>query len=268
MLASFSKIYVTILKFLFKTNYWINRKKFRENFYRSLEEVKLEYRTRNELYRYCDYLFNYGLDKDVQEHRLYFSRDSRGFGEDALHAMWSLIFRDYKPINCLEIGVYRGQVISLWALLSEKNKYGAIISGISPFSSAGDGVSNYLKNLNYKEDILFNYSKFSNNKPILFEGYSNDDKSIEFINSTEWDLIYIDGSHDYEIALSDYKSSLKALKQGGLLVLDDSSLFTDYKPSKFSFAGHPGPSKIVSEIAMNEMEFIAGVGHNNIFRKK
>jgi hypothetical protein len=50
--------------------------------------------------------------------------------------------------------------------------------------------------------------------------------------------------------------------------MDDSSLFTEYKPDNSSFAGHPGPSRIVTERAMLELSFLGGVGHNNVFIKK
>ena len=84
----------------------------------------------------------YLLPRVIRVHRKYFSRKSRGFGEDAFHAAWEYIFRKYHLSNCLEIGVYRGQTISLWALLSRLQKRQVSIVGISPLSSAGDSVSN------------------------------------------------------------------------------------------------------------------------------
>jgi hypothetical protein len=78
-------------------------------------------------------------------------------------------------------------------------------------------------------------------------------------------VIYVDGNHDYEVALADYKVCRDALAQDGLLVMDDSSLHTDYSPAKFSFAGHPGPSRVVKELAFSELRFLGGVGHNNVF---
>ncbi|MHA8080642.1 class I SAM-dependent methyltransferase [Aquirufa regiilacus] len=257
-----------INKFRFNLQYWKNASKYNAAFEASLTEIKSQFKSRNEIYRFMNYLFNFGLNKEIKAHRSYFSLESRGFGEDALHAMWWILFREFKPKTCLEIGVYRGQVISLWALLAKINNQDINISGISPFSSAGDGVSEYLQSLDYQQDVKKNYAKYSDLTPKLFQGFSNDDASIKFIESETWDLIYIDGSHDYEVALSDYEVCKKVLPVGGLLILDDSSLYTDYNPQKFAFAGHPGPSKIVLENAMKEMDFIIGVGHNNVFRKR
>ena len=87
----------------------------------------------------------------------------------------------------------------------------------------------------------------------------------------KWDLIYIDGSHDYEVVKSDVDISIMSLNDGGLLVLDDSSLYQDYYPEKIktkTFAGHPGPSKVLNELIKNkEMNFLIGVGHLNLLIK-
>lgn len=263
-----SQLLSLIDKFQFNLQYWKNTSKYNAGFGASLIEINSQFPTRNEVYRFMNYLFNFGLQNEIKAHRNYFSLESRGYGEDALHAMWWMLFREFQPKSCLEIGVYRGQVISLWALLAKLNKQEIKISGISPFSSAGDGVSEYLKSLDYLHDVKKNYALYSDLPPKLFQGFSNDEASIKFIESEELDLIYIDGSHDYEVALSDYEICKKVLPIGGLLILDDSSLYTDYDPPKFAFAGHPGPSKIVLENAMKEMDFIVGVGHNNVFRKR
>jgi hypothetical protein len=44
----------------------------------------------------------------LREPRHYFNQCRRGFGEDAFHAMWFLLFRQFRPVSFLEIGVYRG----------------------------------------------------------------------------------------------------------------------------------------------------------------
>jgi hypothetical protein len=69
------------------------------------------------------------------------------------------------------------------------------------------------------------------------------------------------------VALADYEACVANLADGGLLVMDDSSLYTEYRPPRFAFAGHPGPSRVVQERAMKELRFLGGVGHNNVFIK-
>lgn len=246
--------------------YSIHRDKFSNDFIFS-EAVK-KFSNRNELYKYMHHYLEYIAPKKIRSHRRYYAKNMRGFGEDALHGMWCTIFKEFKPKVALEIGVYRGQVISLWGVLAEINKFTCEIHGISPFSSAGDEISTYLSHLDYFQDTLSSNRNFNLPDPHLLKALSTDINAIEYIKSRSWDLIYIDGNHDYEVALADYEICVSSLSDGGLLVMDDSSLYTDFSPPCFSFAGHPGPSRVVSERAMNELHFLGGVGHNNVFQKR
>jgi hypothetical protein len=226
------------------------------------------YPNRNELHAYAHHYYNYICPKILREHRKYFSNHGRGFGEDAFHAMWWLLIREFQPVSCLEIGVYRGQVISLWALINKLLGTRSDIHGISPFAPIGDSVSKYMQNIDYMEDTKKAFVTFELEAPILVSALSTDTIAVDHICGREWDLIYIDGSHDFEVVTADYKQCVKQLRSGGLLVMDDSSLGTDFNPPLFSFAGHPGPSLVVQELAMKELSFIGAVGHNNIFLKK
>ena len=143
-----------------------------------------------------------------------------------------------------------------------------ILHGISPFTPAGDKVSVYLRDIDYLTDTLEHHRHFGLQAPTLIRALSTDPDAVEYIRTGRWDLIYIDGNHDYDVALADYQICRDSLADGGLLVMDDSSLYTDYQPPLFSFAGHPGPSRVVQELAMKELNFIGAVGHNNVFMKK
>ena len=246
---------------------WFSRsqKSFSEDM--SFTKAAERYIGRNELHAYMHHYHHQLCPNELQQHRAYFKQESRGFGEDAFHAMWFTLLREYHPQECLEIGVYRGQVISLWALIARLLGYSSNIHGISPFTPAGDQVSDYLKNIDYQGDTLEHHRHFGLPPPTLTMAFSTDIDAKEYIASRKWNLIYIDGNHDYEVALSDYEICKDSLAVGGLLVMDDSSLYTDYAPPRFSFAGHPGPSRVVQERAIKELHFIGGVGHNNVFFK-
>ncbi len=245
---------------------WMSRKQSALLLDLTFSEAAKLYQDRNAMHSYMHHHFRHICPLSVKQHRKYFKENKRGFGEDAFHSMWYCLFKELKPVKCLEIGVYRGQAISLWALLSRLFNYDCNIHGISPFTQAGDEVSKYLTNVDYESDTIKNHKQFNLPTPGLLKAFSTEEEAKFLINSKKWDLIYIDGSHDYEVALSDYECCKNALSEKGILVIDDSSLYTDYVPPSFSFAGHPGPSRIVNELAMKELYFVGAVGHNNIFR--
>lgn len=233
----------------------------------SFSNMALRFPGRNAMYKYAVHYYTHHLPLELKGHRRYFKKSRRGFGEDAFHTMWWLFLREYRPKLCLEIGVYRGQVISLWALIAQILKFPCEIHGISPFIPLGDTVSVYRKGSDYLEDTLDSFKFFNLPEPILVKALSTDPAAIEHIDGRSWDLIYIDGSHDYEIVLADYRRCRDHLAPGGLLVIDDASLGTPFRAPLYSFAGHPGPSRVATEFAMKEMKFLGAVGHNNVFRK-
>lgn len=233
----------------------------------SIKKITEKYDNQNEVYNYFHHYFWNKSPHWLIEHREYFKTDFRGFGEDAFHAMWYFIFKEFSPQKALEIGIYRGQVISLWGLISEKLNVNSDIRGISPFSPAGDQVSVYLKNINYYDDVIKNCSHFNKKLPQLYRGYSTDKEMIAKIESEKWDLIYIDGNHDYEIVKKDFEICSNSLNKNGLIVLDDSSLYTEFKPKSYATAGHPGPSRLAQEIDLSNFEEILAVGHNRVFKK-
>lgn len=221
-----------------------------------------------DLYLYLHHYFFHLLPVRARHHRQYFSVQQRGFGENAFHAMWYLLLREYRPGRCLEIGVYRGQTISMWALYGDLLSFDIAVTGISPFSPTGDSVSRYPRSIDYYADTLDNFAKMGLPAPRLIRALSSDAQARDAIAAQAWDLIFIDGNHDYDVAVQDYEACVRALPPGGMLVIDDSSLYTDYVPPWYSFAGHPGPSRIVRDRAAHELIRVATVGHNNIFRKE
>jgi hypothetical protein len=218
-----------------------------------------------DMYGYFNFRFKWTSPKWIKAHRHYFVSEARGYGEDPFHIVWFDIFTHFKPESALEIGVYRGQTISLWTLISKTLELKTEIFGISPLNNAGDALSIY-PDLDYEKDIKENFAKFSLEFPRLVKALSTDFEAEEFIKSRLWDLIYIDGGHDFDVVLHDYKIALKQLNVGGILCLDDSSLYSKFKIDGI-FKGHPGPSKVVHDFAEKEMRHLLTVGHNNFYIK-
>jgi cephalosporin hydroxylase len=207
------------------------------------------------------------LPASLKEHRSYFVAGHRGFGEDAFHVMWWMLFREFRPARFLEIGVYRGQTLSLAALLQRELGINGSVTGISPFTASGDTVSRYREQVDYLADTKANFAHFGLVEPELVQAFSTDMAATERVERESWDAIYIDGNHDYEVAHSDWNLCAGHLAAGGLIVLDDSAINTAYRAPAFATAGHPGPSRVALEVNMNEFREILRVGHNRVFQK-
>ena len=215
----------------------------------------------------CFRFFHQRLSPELRDHRSYFTSEGRGFGEDAFHVLWFLLFREFKPKNFLEIGVFRGQTLSLAALLARRNGVPCDVCGISPFSQAGDSVSRYRQDVDYHQDTLKNFEHFKLAPPQLLRAFSTDPEARCFIASKEWDIIYIDGNHDYEIARQDWELCSRHLSARGIIVLDDSGLTSSFHPPAFATGGHPGPSRLAQEIDRTQFRELLQIGHNRAFQK-
>lgn len=212
------------------------------------------------------YIFN--LPSQLRSHKRYFRKESRGFGENAFHTLWYMLYEKYKFLNFLEIGIYRGQTISLLALIAKLKDKNIFLQGISPFDNTGDKVSGY-KELDYLKDVLDNFEYLSLEKPKLLRAFSTDPSAVELISSKYWDCIYIDGSHDIEIVKKDWLICSQHIRIGGVVVFDDAALYTAYRPPFFAFKGHPGPSTVADGIEENNSNYkeILRVGHNRVFER-
>jgi predicted O-methyltransferase YrrM len=218
-------------------------------------------------YRDCFRYFHLQSPAELQAHRHYFQSSQLGFGDDAFHVMWFLLFRKYKPRIFLEIGVYRGQVLSLAALLQRQLGFQGEVVGISPFEALGDSVSKYDTEIDYLADTRANFAHFNLPEPHLLKARSADSAALNLIASRKWDCIYIDGSHDYQIAKADWNICSSHINKGGLIVLDDAGLGTEFEPPIFSMKGHPGPSRVADEIDRTKFREVLQVGHNRVFEK-
>lgn len=239
-------------------NYVLTHKKIKRSMKRRLHLGK-------DTYKYYDFKYRWFSSHWLKSHKKYFSRGQRGFGERPFHAAWNDIFKEFKPRYVMEIGVYRGQIISLWKLIADKNSFPIEVYGITPLENMNDSVSTYI-DIDYEQDIKENFNKFNLSQPNILRARSTDMEAKTLIASRKWDLIYIDGNHDYDIVLQDYRLAHANLKKHGILCFDDSSLFMKFEINGV-FKGHEGPSRIVSEFAQKEMQHLMTIGHNNFFMK-
>ena len=193
-----------------------------------------------------------------------------GFGEYPFTWSWKILV-DSLPDNFkfLEIGVYQGRVLSQVGMLAKKINKRCSIIGVTPLSTAGDKYSKY-REMNYLKAIQQNFKKLNNNIDNLkiIKGYSQNKDVIECVSKQEkYNMVFIDGSHDYEDVVHDILTYSKLLIIGGYLVMDDASLYLN--DSYGIFKGHPDVSKACKDYLENNQNFeeLYAVGHNRVWIK-
>jgi len=82
----------------------------------------------------------------------------------------------------------------------------------------------------------------------------------------KFDMIFVDGDHEYDAAKQDCEQWLPLLESGGILALHDSAPVTSMKGA---FHGWPGPIRVANELKQDErVEFVESADSLSIFRKK
>src|SRR6185312_11940965 len=104
----------------------------------TLEELKAAWTDTEEYHKHIHELFTELVNKDpiLDAHRTYVDSHIFGMGERSFQYLWKLIMAELpEEPKMLEIGCHKGQIISLWKLLSEK----ADVCGITPLDGQGTG---------------------------------------------------------------------------------------------------------------------------------
>lgn len=126
-----------------------------------------------------------------------------------------------KPIKYLEIGTFYGANVVSVSKTYCKHPDSQIFC-IDPWLEDGEYKQlSMLKDLNMNEvytTFLDNISSFKD-KVSIHRGYSED--IIPTFEDNFFDIIYVDGNHDYEWCIRDALLSLPKLKVGGFMIFDD-----------------------------------------------
>ena len=193
---------------------------------------------------------------------------------------WYLLVKNM-PINFkfLEIGVYKGRILSLIKLLSDNMQKNVKIVGVTPLSSDGDKYSLY-PNIDYLNEIRksFEINNLDFNEPStkIINGFSQEPNIIDETNKNGmYDIIFIDGCHDYSVVCSDIDNYSKMLNVNGYLVLDDAAYFVDNPYTEYYDKGKPYYGYIDVGNAIKDMldnnihfEYCFTIGHNRLWKKK
>jgi hypothetical protein len=234
-------------------------------------ETFIKYQNLNLDEVYTEFLNEYNNDQILINHRSYIELNNLGFGEKPFHVIWrELVKIQPENFKFLEIGVYKGQVISLVKLLSDLFSKSVNFTGVTPLSDIGDKFSKY-ENTDYGQVVsnLFKHFnlEFDINKNII-NGISTDDIIKNKVRELgKFDLVYIDGGHDYDCVVSDINLMKEITKNGSYVVFDDSSCFKPLSNDKFK--GHIDVCKAIAYHLENDTNFteLICVGHNRVFKR-
>lgn len=204
-------------------------------------------------------------DPVLKPHRDYVDNHIFGMGERSFQYLWKIIMAEL-PIDpvLLEIGVFKGQIISLWKLLRPDAK----VYGITPLDGRGTGWTED----DYGQHIKNIHNHFNLDHPRLLIGASqNIEIAHEAALIAPFDIVYIDGDHSYEGASDDLAIYSPMVKSGGYLVIDDAACNLNFPPSGF-FTGIDTVTLAMenwkkTQVA-SEFEFMFNVVHLMVFKRK
>jgi GT2 family glycosyltransferase len=219
---------------------------------------------------------------ELRIHRDYVEANGWGFGDRSFHMMWLLLIDELKtknhmPIAALEIGVFKGQVLSLWQLIGGILGIGIQSVGISPLCGserAGDTkarlrelkrTQSYYPDSNYAADVhkIFRDFGLDTNNLTLLRGRSEDADIRRQVADRRFDIVYIDGDHRWSAVRADLTAYQILVRKGGYLIVDDAG--SNLPGSQF-WKGLPSVTKALSVIDKSRFENILNVGHNRIFK--
>jgi hypothetical protein len=227
----------------------------------------------------------------LRDHRDWIEAHESGFGDRAFHYLWLLVLQELadtrqEPLRMLEIGVYKGQTLSLWSLIARELQLKVELYGISPLVGKPPmprlmhrarmlvdslyrqdaRVGNLHTDSDFSSDIETVFGQFGlgTEKLTLIRGYSQDEHVFARVSGLSFDVVYIDGGHRYDEASSDLRMYSPLVRNGGYLVVDDASFF---EPGSLFFKGFESVSLATRQLDPGEFRNVLNVGHNRLYQR-
>ena len=225
-------------------------------------------------------------------HRRHVEQAQLGFGDAAFHALWARLLdaaaEKFGDVRALEIGVFKGQVISLWSLLSRERNLRVQVSALSPLSGQPlPGHSRLVRWLRYRLDrrfreridngdfyaaedyegivrAHFTHHGLDFGQVRLHRGYSTNQSLLTQLRDETYHLVYVDGDHTLAGARHDFTTFGPKVVPGGWLVADDAGC--DLPGSGF-WKGHAAVSTAVQDLPALGFTNVLNVGHNRIYQR-
>jgi hypothetical protein len=129
----------------------------------------------------------------------------------------------FDKLKVAEIGVYKGRLTAMWAV--------ALINKGIDFEY--HAVDHFLGSAEHDSSFDYYKAALSNLHPILDKIIIQKNESTAQAATypdNYFDIVYIDGSHDYESVMADIKAWTPKIKPGGFICGDD---YEDSRPGVF-----------------------------------
>jgi len=204
--------------------------------------------------------------RDLIEKARIESNVNLGHGDRSLQYMWKILVDEMpNEFKFLEIGVYKGQILSLMELLTkEANKKSSIV-GVTPLYDAAFAEYDRMPYIKY----LYQANNLTMDNTIVHDGFSQNADIIKKVyEEGPYDMIYIDGDHSYEATVLDINNFDSCLKNGGFMIVDDASDFIKLPPHRFK--GIVDVSRAVQDTLEknNKYKNVLNCMHVRIFKKE
>lgn len=206
----------------------------------------------------------------LNAHRSWVEWHQHGFGDRPFHYIWKMLV-DSVPdsFSFLEIGVFKGQVLSLVELLAKESNKQVLVCGVTTLSPTPDTICKYPDG-DYFEWIREIYTAFGivSKPPKLFIGKSDDEYLVSLVKPNQpFDAVYIDAGHDYSDVCADIHNYAPMVKPGGFLIMDDASI--GRLNIGCLWPGFTDVAKAVSELLDKDerYKFLLACGHINLFQR-
>jgi hypothetical protein len=230
-------------------------------------------------------------DPLLSRHRRHVETNKLGFGDPAFHALWAGLLtraaRRFATVRCLEIGVFKGQVISLWSLIAQSGSLPIQTSALTPL--AGQPLPRfplwnkfrYRFDRRFRERIrngdfypaedyetavrgLFGEFGLDFDQTRLYRGYSTASEILRQFEDARFEIVYVDGDHTLAGSRHDFRTFGPKVAVGGWLVADDAGCDL---PGTVFWKGHPAVSEAVRELPALGFQNIFNVGHNRVYER-
>jgi hypothetical protein len=240
---------------------------------------------------FADYTAAAAADPLLAGHRAHVDRYKLGFGDPAFHAMWQHLLAAahdrFGSVDVLEIGVFKGQVVSLWALLAKAHGWPVRVHGVTPFEGQPLPGAKWWRSLqtrlnpwfrervrsgdfypedDYEEIVRRHLAHHALDFDAVrwVRGYSHDPDVLGAVRNDCFHVIYVDGGHTYEAASTDIANFAPKVVPGGWLVMDDASYDL---PGTAFWKGYASVARACRLLPDLGFKNVLNVGHNRIFEK-